>query len=444
METEPRSKAQEELAQIIESARALGVEMDEQEAIQWLTAVAAAQGGAAEVVVDAASGMYGHRVALLDFDPADLERLRRVAAIVEIPDRPNVETAIALSGSSAQSRVQTFPGDFDYFERVNIKAATREEACRILGEVIREKALSRLRGPGYQLTEVRFGTYQHAVIKGDERISIGGSICWAPAEVEDGRFDVLTSDGQPMTIGWDYACRDPGWCKLDWVLVDPGRARVVKASNMLDVTWEAPDGSVTPLDGFIDPYFQEVYLEAESIPLFTKIIKNLNPQALQKYVADLENEVRKYTHGAHANFGKAAKRMYNIFRLTGRYEEAAYVRELFDEPAALLYQVGALMDGLQDLREGAVDTDTLLIHLEDLIRSVIETCDGPRESKIVMALLRLRDMVMGRRERATEWVPLLLAAQEEINALVNEYFEARLRGLPQIDAYLDALGEGEG
>lgn len=442
MEIDQRSEAQAALQQIIESARALGVEMDEEEAIQWLTAVAAMQEGAAEVSVDVESGLYGHRVALLDFDPADLERLRHVAAIVEIPDRPNVETAIALSGSSAQSRVQAFPGDFDYFERVNIKAATREEACRLLGEVIREKALARLRGPGYQLTEVRFGTYQHEVVKGDKRISAGGSISWAPGEVEDGHFGVLTADGQPMTIDWAYACRDPGWCKLDWVLVDPGRARVVKASNMLDVTWEAPDGSITPLDGFIDPYFQEVYLEAESIPLFTKIIKNLNPQALQQYVADLEGEVRKYTHGDHANFGKAAKRLYNIFRLTGRYEEAAYVRELFDEPAALLYQVGALMDGLADLEEGVIDREALLTQIDDLIRSVVETCDGPRESKIVMALLRLRDDALGRGDRATEWVPLLVAAQEEITALVNEYFEVRLRGLPQIDAYLNALGEG--
>ena len=30
------------------------------------------------------------------------------------------------------------------------------------------------------------------------------------------------------------------------------------------------------------------------------------------------------------NYGKAAKRMYNIFRLTGHYEEAAFLRELFD------------------------------------------------------------------------------------------------------------------
>ncbi len=48
------------------------------------------------------------------------------------------------------------------------------------------------------------------------------------------------------------------------------------------------------------------------------------------------------------NYGKAAKRMYNIFRLNGSYEEAAYLRELFDEPTAVLYQVGAVVRTLDE------------------------------------------------------------------------------------------------
>ncbi len=125
---EKMSQPESNIDQIIRSARALVVEMDENEAIQWLTAIAAIDRDSAALAVDQQSGVFGHRIALLDFDPADLDRIRRVAAIVEIEDRPNVETAIALSGSSAQSQVQVFPGDFDYFERVNIKTGSREEA----------------------------------------------------------------------------------------------------------------------------------------------------------------------------------------------------------------------------------------------------------------------------------------------------------------------------
>jgi hypothetical protein len=376
-EVDLASDPQEAIEAIIESARTLGVEINEQEAIQWLSTMAALDHDAFNLEVDQQSGIFGHRVVLLDFDPADLDRVRRVAAIVELEDRPNVETAIALSGSSAQSHVQTFPGDFDYFERVNITADSKNEACSILGDVIREKVLQSAAGPGYQMIEARFGTFNQRIVRSGKTIEPGSSISWSPAEVEDGYFQVLTPEGEPMTIDWNYGVRDPGWCKLDWVLVDPAHPRAVKASNMLDATWEDPQGIIHPLDGFIDPYYQEVYLDAESIPLFSKISQQMDPEALRTYVIRLENEIRKYSFGDHPNYGKVAKRLYNVFRLTGRFEEAAYIRELFDEPAALLYQVSALLDGLADLggSESFIDRETLSQQIDELIRDVTSAAE---------------------------------------------------------------------
>ncbi len=440
-EVSPAENPQTEIEQIIKSAKALGVEMDEEEAIQWLTAITAIDHEDPALQVDQQSGVFGHRVVLLDFDPADLDRLRRVASIVEIEDRPNVETAIALSGSSAQSHVQTFPGDFDYFERVNIKADSREEACRILGDVIREKALLSAIGPGYQMTEVYFGTFQEQVIRGVKTMEMGSPIAWSPAEIKDGYFQVLSPEGESRRIDWRYACQDPGWCKLDWVLVDPGQPRAIKASNMLDATWEDSQGEIQPLDGFIDPYFQEVYLDAASIPLFSKISEQMDPDALRHYVSSLEGEIRKYMHGAHANYGKVAKRMYNVFRLTGRFEEAAYVRELFDEPAALLYQVSALLDGLVDLgsSSSAIDRETLIQQVDDLIRSVTSAVEGPLETDLVMSLIRLRDDITGHRTLGSQWESTLREMQTNINSLVNNYFEARLQAVPQVSEYLASL-----
>ena len=432
--------ASAELEQIIRSARALGVEIDEEEALQWLAAMAA--GGSEEVTVDAAAGIFGHRVVLLDFDPADLQRLRLVAALVEIPDRPDVETAIALSGSSAQSLVQTFPGDFDYFERVNIKAPTRPAACAVLADVLRAKALSAMRGPGFLLTEVRFGSYPLAAIREGHKVQAGSSIAWSPAEVATGHLDVLLADGTPQRITWADAAAEPGWCKLDWVLVDPGQPRAVKASNMLDVTWEDPEGGIYPLDGFIDPYYQEVYLDAAAIPLFSKISRQMKPDALYTYISQLEQEVRKYTRGEHPNFGKAAKRMYNVFRLTGRFELAAYIRELFDEPAALLYQVGAFLDGFVDLgaSPGAIDRTTLVQQVDELIRAISTVAEGSAETDLIMSLLRIRDDISGLRALGDEWATLLLAMQEDITTIVNGHFETQLRHMPQIEAYLRQLG----
>jgi hypothetical protein len=440
-ESQPSSESKRAIEQIIDSARVLGVEIDQEEAIQWLTAIAAMDKDSLELKVDKQSGIFGHRVVLLDFDPADLDRIRRVATIVEIENKPNVETAIALSGSAAQSHIQTFPGDFDYFERVNIKAADREQACSILGEVIREKALVYSNGSGYQLIEVRFGTFQHRVIRGNKTLEPGASITWTPAEIRDGQFQVLTAVGDSLTIDWDYACQDPGWCKLDWVLVDPAHPRAVKASNMLDATWEDAQGRICPLDGFIDPYYQEVYLDAESIPLFSKVSQQMDPDALRKYIARLEKEIHKYTRGIEANYGKAAKRMYNVFRLTGRFEEAAYVRELFDEPAALLYQCGALLDGLADLGrdDNTIDKETLTQQIDDLIRDVTAAAEGPVETDLVMNLLRLRDDITGRKALGHEWEGTLRQMQADINGLVNQYFEERLLAIPQVREYMEAL-----
>jgi hypothetical protein len=74
---------------------------------------------------------------LLDFSPQELAHFREIGRLVEFEDQLGVvETALALSGSSAQSKIQTYPGDCDYFERVNVIADTREKACQTLARII--------------------------------------------------------------------------------------------------------------------------------------------------------------------------------------------------------------------------------------------------------------------------------------------------------------------
>lgn len=432
--------AQEEIEHIIKTARTLGVEVDETDVAQWLTAMATS--GTMEWEVDEEAGIYGHEITLLDFDKATLDRYRRIADIVQLPDLPDVETAISLAGSAAQGVIQRYPGDCDYFERVNIKAETREEACRILAKLIRDKALDKFEGPDYQLIEIKFGTWKTDVVKDGERLSAGSPISWNPDEVKAGKMLVFRTSGEPWEVEWEYGCLDPGWCKMDWVIAEPEEGRVVNASNMLDVTWEAPDGSITPLDGFIDPYFQEVYLEADSVPLFTKLAQHISPQALDAYVRQITGEVYKYTH-KHINYGKAAKRLYNIFRLTGRHQAAALIRELFDEPAALLYQVWSLLDTLDDAGkpDSTIDRETLVQQTDELIKNVIETCEGPLETQIVMSLIRLRDDITGRVQLGDDWSTLIAESRAKTEELVNEFFRAKLLAIPEVQEFLDSLEE---
>ncbi|MFH1086374.1 MAG: hypothetical protein V1772_11510, partial [Chloroflexota bacterium] len=328
MNDQGRSTADEELERIIASAKRLGVELDEEEALQWMAAMAAWHQGA-DVAYDAKSGVFGHTVQMLDFSPDELAYYREVGRLVEFHDEPGVvETALALSGSAAQSKIQSYPGDCDYFERVNIRAATRDEALAILARILRAKAMDTAKGPTHQLIQVRYGSFPEDVVRGSDRFKAGASIPWTADEVREGLIAAFRPDGTRRDIAWEEVAKDPGWCKLDWVVADPLRGRLANASNMLDVTWEAPDGTITPLDGYLDPFFQEVYLESESIPVFAKLVRHVSDDALDDYVRQLEREVAKYV-SKDLNYGKAAKRMYNIFRYTGRYGEAAYLRELF-------------------------------------------------------------------------------------------------------------------
>jgi hypothetical protein len=427
---------EEDLARVLESARRLGVEMDEAEALQWLSAMVGDQSDAG-IVTDERTGVFGHKVSMLDFSTADLEHFRRLGRLVEFHDVPGVvETALALSGSAAQSKFQTYPGDADFFERVNIIADSRAAACDILADLIRQKVADTGRGDTYLLIAVRFGSYPVDVVRDGKAQDKGGSMEWSPAEVAAGQFDVTLPDGTPMVIHWEDGKVEPGWCKVDWVSADPVRGQLVNASNMLDVTWEAPDGSITPLDGYLDPYFQEIYLEAESVPIFSKLAQHVSADALDQYVAQLEHEVEKYVT-TDVNYGKAAKRMYNVFRLTGRYDDAVFVRELFDEPASLLYQVWSLFRTMEECCSpgSTIPIESVRAEVDRLVLSVVEVLEGGEESVVVRHLMRLRD-ALDTQESGQSMHADVEAARAEVINLVNNFFHEKLTAVPSINGYI--------
>ena len=434
---------EEGIQRVVESAARLGIELDEQEARDWISAMSAERQGG-EIVVDVDSGVFGHRATMLDLDAADLAHFRRIGRIVGLPNRPGqVQTALAMSGSAAQSRIHSYPADADFFERVHITAPTRDEACLTLADVIREKALATMSGPTHRLWEVKFGSWDADVVKDGQEISAGSPMSWSPAEIAAGEMTVHDTAGAVRTVKWEEGAREPGWCKLDWVVADPERGALANASNMLDPTWEAPDGTIVPLDGFLDPYFQEVYLDTDALPLFQKIVRELSNDSVDEYVSQLEKEVRKYSSNKDPNWGKVARRLYNIFRLTGHYPEAAYIRELFDEPTTVLYQVAALIRTVDEAAaEGTpFGRDGLVDQCDQLIMSAIGALTGPSEAVVVSHLLKLRDQVAGQREgdRGAN----VIGVRDEAMAVVNDYFRERLMDVPVIREYIERLAVGD-
>ena len=169
------SYSNKQLQEVMESAKRMNVELDEAEAIAWLDAIHKA-GEGRDIVIDERAGVFGQNIAMLDFSPERLEYFRTIGGLVEFYDVPGkVETALALSGSSAQSKIQRYPGDCDYFERVNIIAPTKEEACQILADIMREKALDFRQGPTYQLIEVKLGSYPAPFVQGKATLPAGSA-----------------------------------------------------------------------------------------------------------------------------------------------------------------------------------------------------------------------------------------------------------------------------
>jgi hypothetical protein len=208
------------------------------------------------------------------------------------------------------------------------------------------------------------------------------------------------------------------------------------------VTWESPDAQITALDGFIDPYFQEVYLDAGSVPVFSKLVKEVAEDALVKYVGDLEHEVYKYLVNS-PNYGKVAKRAYNVFRLTGRYGEAAYIRELFDEPTTALYRVWSLFETLNGAAApgSQLDRVALLKQYDTLIEEIIRATEGAKEIRIVRALMRARDQALGIQPMVESLDQRFVAPKEDVMELLNDYFHDLLYGFPPIAQYLEEVRE---
>ncbi len=288
------------------------------------------------------------------------------------------------------------------------------------------------------------GSYPAEFVKGNRTFPPDSPISWLPDEIKDGKKVGFSPDGKPLEVLWDSAAQDPGWCKLDWVVADPIKGTLANASNMLDVTWEAPDGTITPLDGYLDPYFQEVYLQAESVPIFSKLAQHVSADALDDYVKQLEGEVRKYVT-KNINYGKAAKRMYNIFRLTGRYEEAVFLRELFDEPTSMLYQVWALIRTVDDAihAKSVFKEEQLIKQAENLMLEVVRVMEDAREAEIVSKILRFRDAIQ-LQESYEKLSREAEAARSEVINVVNNFFYDRLTSLPEIKTYMETFQNDAG
>jgi hypothetical protein len=116
------------------------------------------------------------------------------------------------------------------------------------------------------------------------------------------------------------------------------------------------------------------------------------------------------------------------------------VRELFDEPATVLYQVWSLIRTIDDVFDetSSIPLETLQDQADKLIISVIDALEGDKEAEIIRYMLRLQRSI-GQKEMGEQWKAQVKVARAEVINVVNNFFRERLTALPTISAYIDGF-----
>ncbi len=382
------------------------------------------------------SGVFGLEEVVADFDEAEIERLRVIGEAIGTPPRPGVKSAIALAGSAAQSRFQLYPGDCDFFERVHIQATSREEAIGILLSTMIETVGRVFTHPHLQFAEMKMGLHPKDSRRGEETYKTGTPVSWSLSDLDSRSFPVEDADGSPLLIELAEVSEQPGQVKLDWIQADRDKDRIVAVSKVIDATWESPEGLITALDGVLDSFYQEVYLDPESKPHVQRLIEQATPSGLREYTAQLDKEIAKYTTEGKENWGKVAKRLYNIFRITNRPGPADFLRQLFDDPAARLYQVGgALYAAGQAMGKSRLTPEAIDAQVEGLVDIVRECYTRTDKEELISKLRQLTSLDDQSRKAAVDEIT------EKANDEVSDYFKGRLMENADIADYVRGVIE---
>ncbi len=245
---------------------------------------------------------------------------------------------------------------------------------------------------------------------------------------------VVDPTGETQRLRMHEVAMDPGFVKLDWVFADRDRDRVVPVSKVIDATWEAPDGSVVALDGVLDSFYQEVYLDPDSKVDIERLVQHVSPDGLENYLDQIGGEIAKYSAEGHENYGKVAKRLYNITRILRRDADASYLRQLFDDPPARLYQVGGTMHALSEaIRADRLDRETIVAQLAALEGTIADCYTGEDREEIIDLVRRLPEMDEDE----------LLAAADRIagasNTQVSGYFQQKIAESPGLKSVYDLV-----
>src|SRR5690606_3201643 len=130
----------------------------------------------------------------------------------------------------------------------------------------------------------------------------------------------------------------------------------------------------------------------------------------------------------------------NVFRLSGQHLEAAFVRQLFDEPATILYQVWSLISTLDNATQpgSSIPLSAVGDHADALGGDALDALDVPEEVEVVKALLQLQRSREDTGDGETR-LERIDAGESRVINVVNTFFKDRLTEMPTIKDYIEGI-----
>ncbi len=241
------------------------------------------------------------------------ESIRAKPQSVELPPDTRVMSHLLIGGTSAQSRIQPYPGDIDYNETYDVRAPTPAAAAEAMAAIIAEYVSRTARDPKLEFDALRIMPLKF-------RRTQGADYHWSRERILD--------LSQRSELATQLTSVDSGRVNTDWrALVSDGRYIVI--GKILGITALS---SVSSEHFFVtEPLrldFQVLYFGDEVPPTHRDI-------PLGDYASHMRARTNLRIKRKHSL--KAAKRAFNFCRAVGDLDCIDAVTPIFATPEAEVY-----------------------------------------------------------------------------------------------------------
>ena len=154
------------------------------------------------------------------------------------------------------------------------------------------------------------------------------------------------------------------------------------------------------------------------------------------YLTYLEREIDDAIGREPKDVARAAVLIYDLCRVAGHTEEAAYLQEVFDRPALVLFQLSVLLRNVRRTPGGPPEglLRDALVQVDDLLRFVRMSLDGETDPLLAPALVEFGDGIDTALRDGT--TADLEACIDHLTNYVNDFFFDRLTARPALRSYV--------